>query len=203
MALVVYLQSVNINLPGFHQGFKPEQPIAFSHRLHSGDLQIECLYCHGGAEKSRHAGIPSAGTCMNCHRFVTAGWDDLKIEEQRAAEEKRDLRLLVSQELEKLYKVVGFSTDQSMYTEVASGSNLSWVRVYQLPDFVYFDHRPHVNAGVRCEACHGNVAAMERVAQETDLSMGWCVNCHRDVNRGNAPELEAESASTDCGVCHY
>lgn len=53
-----------------NQGFAPEQPIPFSHKLHAGVNKIQCLYCHSGAEKSRHATIPSSNVCMNCHSVV-------------------------------------------------------------------------------------------------------------------------------------
>jgi len=200
---IIYANSLNINLPGIHQGYAPTQPIAFSHRLHSGDLQIACLYCHTGAEKSRHAAIPPAATCMNCHKFVTASWDAVKIEEQKAQEEKREAQLLVSTELKKLYDAVGFDTESMTYDSSAAGKPIEWIRVHDLPDFVYFPHRNHVNAGVACQQCHGNVAAMEKIVQVSDLTMGWCVNCHRNVNNGRIAELKGRFASTNCVVCHY
>lgn len=199
---LVYMNSVNLNLPGISQGYAPDQPVAFSHRLHSGDLQMACSYCHNGAERSRYAVIPDAGTCMNCHRFVTSRWDNVKIEEQKALEENRPVKMIVSAELQKLYKAVGFSTDEMKYTESA-GEPIEWIRVYKVPDFVYFDHRRHVNGGVACQTCHGPVETMEKVSQFPDLTMGWCVNCHRDVNNGLVPELKGRYASTSCTVCHY
>jgi len=201
---IIYARSVNLNLPGVHEGYAPEQPIKFSHRLHSGDLNIQCLYCHTGADRSRHAGIPSANICMNCHKFITARWDSVKIEEQLAEQEKREPRFLVSVELNKLYQAVGYDPQTFTYQDgKESATPLRWIRVYDLPDFVYFDHRRHVNAGVTCERCHGQVNTMERIVQVPDLTMGWCVNCHRDVNRGNIPELKGRFASITCAVCHY
>ncbi len=200
---VIYARSVNINLPGVDQGYAPPQPIAFSHRLHSGDLQIRCLYCHDTADKSRHAGIPPAATCMNCHRFVTASWDKVKIAEQEAKKENRELRIPVADELKKLYDAVGFNTATMKYDPSRTPRPIQWIRVHALPDFVYFDHRRHVNAGVTCQRCHGPVETMERVAQVSDLTMGWCVNCHRAVNSGRIPELQGRYASTSCGVCHF
>jgi len=200
---IIYAGSVDLNLPGNNQGYAPEQPIAFSHRLHSGDLQMDCLYCHTGAEKSRHASIPPASICMNCHQFVTASWDDVKIEEQKSQEEKRDLQIPISDELRKLYTVVGFDTEKMQYDESKRGEAVQWIRVHSLPAFTYFDHRRHVNAEIACQQCHGPVETMDKVSQESDLSMGWCVNCHRDANAGVFPDIKDVNASTSCAVCHY
>ncbi len=200
---LIYARSVNINLPGNNQGFAPQQPIAFSHRLHGGDLQIDCLYCHTSADKSRHAGTPPASICMNCHRFVTAPWDQIKMEEQKALEEKRDMQIPISPELSKLYAAVGFDTEKMQYDEGSPGKPIEWVRVHSLPAFAYFDHRRHVNAGVICQQCHGPVQTMETVSQVSELSMGWCVNCHRDVNDGVLADLRRRHASTNCAACHY
>jgi len=202
-AIILFISSANINLPGIHQGYAPEQPIAYSHRLHAGDLEIPCLYCHSAADKSRHAGIPAAGTCMNCHKFVTAGWDQVRIEDQKAQQEKREMRLLVSDELVKLYQSVGFNTETLKYDSTKIGEPIQWIRVHTLPDFVYFNHANHVNAGVTCQTCHGRVETMDVVSQENDLTMGWCVNCHRDVNNGIIPELKGKNASINCVNCHY
>jgi hypothetical protein len=199
----IFFSAADMNLPGNHQGYAPEQPIAFSHRVHSGDLQMSCLYCHPGAEKSPVAGIPAATTCMNCHRYVTGSWDESQIEQQLAQQEDRDARFIISSELAKLYQSVEFDTDQMSYQEEQGPRPIEWIRVHQLPDFVYFDHRSHVTAGVSCQTCHGPVETMERVTQVSNLSMGWCVNCHRDVNNGLVKELEGRSPSTECGVCHY
>jgi hypothetical protein len=169
-----------IHLPGNHQGYEPVQPIAYSHRLHAGELQIQCQYCHFGADKSRHAGIPPANVCMNCHKFVTAPLGAVRAEDELAEKEKRAPRPVVSAELRKLYDAVEHT------------SPIAWTRIHSLPDFVYFDHRPHVHAGVACQQCHGPVESMERVRQAGDLSMGWCVNCHRGRN-----------ASTNCSTCHF
>ncbi len=201
--LVIFFKTVRINPPGINTGFAPEQPLAFSHRLHSGDLQMDCLYCHVGADKGQHALIPAAGTCMNCHRFVTASWDKVKIEEMQAEEEKREMKLIVSPELEKLYQAVGFDTETMRYDEKKKTGELEWVRVYNLPDFVYFDHSRHVNSGVQCQTCHGQVQTMEKVEQVTNLTMGWCVNCHRDVTNNKIPELKGKKPSISCAVCHY
>ncbi len=230
LALAPNLASVH--LPGNQIGYEPAQPIAFSHRLHAGELQISCLYCHSGSERSRHAGIPAANVCMNCHRFVSATMGAVRAEDEQAKKENRAPRLIVSSEIQKLYDAVGFlpaapsrGGNQTPAAVIANARTpagpIAWVKVHNLPDFVYFDHRPHVNAGVACQTCHGPVETMERVRQVQDLSMGWCVNCHRGVDRagidgkGNFTSLPAPAASgpkpvthrvyasTDCQTCHF
>ncbi|MGI9100977.1 MAG: cytochrome c3 family protein [Terriglobales bacterium] len=220
------------HLPGNQIGYEPTQPIAFSHRLHAGELQVQCLYCHSGAERSRHAGIPAANVCMNCHRFVSAPMGAVRAEDEQAKKESRASRLIVSTEIQKLYTAVGFdpaakSPTGNRQSAIPSTSDhqpstpIAWVKIHNVPDFVYFDHRPHVNAGVACQSCHGPVETMERVRQVQDLSMGWCVNCHRGVDRagldgkgdftsapapaavGMKPVIRRVYASTDCQTCHY
>jgi len=183
-------RSAMFRLPGNHQGYEPVQPIAYSHRLHAGELQIQCQYCHFSADKSRHAGIPPASVCMNCHKFVAAPLGAIRAEDDLAQKEKRAPRPVVSTELRKLYEAVN------------SGTPIAWTRIHSLPDFAYFDHRPHVNAGVACQQCHGPVESMERVRQVSDLTMGWCVNCHRDANRTGVAGRRV-NASTNCSTCHY
>jgi hypothetical protein len=190
-----------LRLPGNHQGFEPAQPIAYSHRLHAGELAIPCQYCHSGAERSRLAGIPSAGVCMNCHRFVTAARSVVRAEEKAAEKELRQPRPVVSPELAKLYRALALD-DRLRPDPAVSPQPIAWVRIHKLPDFVAFDHRPHVAAGVACQRCHGPIETMERVRQVESLSMGWCVNCHRaGVPRPVGAELLR--ASIDCAVCHY
>lgn len=190
-----------VRLPGDHQGFEPAQPIAFSHRLHAGDLKIQCLYCHSAAEKGRHAGIPSADTCMNCHTTVTAPWGALRAEDEKATQEKRSPARVVSPELQKLYQYLAL--DNKMQPIAGqTPSAIPWVRVHDLPDFVYFDHRAHVQAGVACQNCHGSVETMERMRQTQSLSMGWCVNCHRDAT-AKGVNGHSVHASQDCSTCHY
>ncbi len=178
------------HLPGNQQGYEPVQPIAYSHRLHAGELQIQCQYCHFGADTSRHAGIPPASVCMNCHKFVTAPLGAVRSEDELAEKEQRAPRPVVSAELRKLYDAVN------------QARPIAWNRIHSLPDFAYFDHRAHVNAGLACQQCHGPVETMERVRQVSDLSMGWCVNCHREANR-NGIVGRRVNASTDCSTCHY
>jgi hypothetical protein len=189
------------HLPGNQQDYEPVQPIAYSHRLHAGELQISCQYCHFGAEKSRHAGIPPASVCMNCHKFVTAPLGAIRAEDELAAKEKRSPRSIVSPELQKVYDALALN-GKMQRDPSGKPTPIFWTRVHKLPDFVRFDHRPHVNAGVACQTCHGPVETMERVRQISDLSMGWCVNCHRGVNRTGVDGKQV-NASVDCSACHF
>ncbi len=160
-----------------NQGFAPEQPIPFSHKLHAGVNKIQCLYCHSGAEKSRHASIPSSNVCMNCHSVV-------KVD---------------SPHIQKLRKAY------------AEGKPIEWIRVHELPDYVYFPHKRHVAKGIACETCHGNVKEMERIEQTSALTMGWCMECHRGqttpahVLAQSYPHMKnphGPVASVNCSTCH-
>jgi hypothetical protein len=193
-----------VRLPGDNQGYEPVQPIAYSHQLHAGDLQISCLYCHWAADKSRHAGIPAMSICMNCHSGVTASLAAVQAENDAAEREQRAPEILESPELRKLYNAMAL--DETLFPTGEPTTPIAWVRIHKLPDFVYFDHRAHVNASVRCQQCHGPVETMERVSQYETLSMGWCVNCHRDVNEsGVAVGVAGRElhAPIDCVACHY
>jgi len=191
-----------------HGYYEPQQPIAFSHRLHAGDLQISCQYCHYGADNSRHAGIPAAGICMNCHRFVTAPQKDMVAEILAARKENRAPKPVVSDELQKLYDSLALNSKLERDPD-KTPQPIQWVKVHNLPDYACFDHRAHVTAGVDCERCHGPVKTMDRVRQESDLSMGRCVNCHRDCQRngvdgkGNGVDGKAVQPSLDCATCHH
>ena len=144
-------------------GYAPEQPVAFSHKLHAGDLGLDCRYCHNSVEKSAHAAIPSTSTCMNCHSIVKADSSKLSlIREAHAANEP-----------------------------------VEWVNVHMLPDYAYFDHRVHVAAGVGCASCHGRIDQMEVVKQAEPLSMGWCLDCHRDPSDHLRPLKEVTNMSYD------
>lgn len=207
-ALVIALDH-GLRLPGDHSGYSPEQPIAYSHRMHAGELQIPCLYCHYGAPQSRHAGIPSASICMNCHTTVTAGFDAVLAEREKAAEEQREPRPIVSDELRKLYDALAL--DENLQPIPGREPRpIPWARVNALSDFVYFDHRAHVTRGVACETCHGPVHAMERVRQESSFTMGWCIQCHRASSADAAVAPGAPGGartdphvSTDCVSCHF
>lgn len=188
-ALALVPRVATTRLPGDNRGFEPAQPIEFSHRLHSGELGVQCLYCHSGAERSRHAGVPAASTCMNCHRFVKAKRATVRAEEELAKKERRKPRLVVATEIQKLERAVRMNAP------------IRWKRIHQVPDFVYFDHRPHVAAGLECQKCHGSVETMERVRQMESLNMGWCVNCHRGRDGTRLAGLPVK-ASSDCSTCH-
>jgi hypothetical protein len=198
---VLSLTAQQVRPPGNQQGYAPEQPIAFSHRLHSGDLAIDCRYCHTAAGTSRNSGIPPASTCMNCHRFVTSTIGAVRAEEALALEQKRDPVQLTSVELKKLYDSVGLNSELKP-DPTKTPKSLEWIKVHNLPDFVYFNHSAHVTKGVACQTCHGPVETMEKVRQQNTLSMGWCVNCHRASNLTSTP-LNPINASTSCVTCHF
>jgi nitrate reductase gamma subunit len=161
---------------GVSEGYAPAQPIAFSHRIHAGDYRVPCLYCHFAAEKSRHAGIPPEGVCMNCHGQLR----------------------VASAEVAKLREAV------------AQRRTISWVKVHNLPDFVYFNHSQHVIGGIACQRCHGPVETMDRVGQAAPLTMGWCLDCHRregvvppSWRAASAAGGHAATGGMDCSKCHY
>ena len=213
--LALLTGSRSYHMPDNQQDYQPTQPIAFSHHLHAGELSIDCQYCHSGAETSRHAGIPSANVCMNCHTVVTSAWgaviaEDKRIEKlkKQAAEANQELspeettaKLAISDELRKLYEALALNDERQRDPE-KSPQPIEWVKVHNLPDYVYFDHRAHVHAGVDCQTCHGNIESMERVRQVESMSMGWCVNCHRESNRIGVKGKQVH-ASVDCTTCHY
>ncbi len=155
----------------------PVQPIAFSHQLHAGELEIQCLYCHTAADKSQHATIPAVSVCMGCHQWVKSGPSEGSTEE-----------------IAKIHEFWG------------KGESIPWIRIHRLPEHVQFKHHRHVRAGVACQECHGPVESMRRVYMTKDtklrphslwlpaakLEMGWCMDCH-----------EARGATRDCVACHY
>ena len=198
VALMTFDAVATWPLPGIQQGYEPVQPIAYSHRVHAGELQIDCLYCHHGARTSRHAGIPSSDICMNCHKFVTASLGAIRAEDELAQEENRRPKEVVSPELAKLYLTLAVDEKRQLNPE-REGRPVEWVQVHNLPDYVYFDHRAHVGVGVRCQTCHGPVETMERVRQSADLSMGWCVNCHRTATKNGIAGKQVD-ASIDCAT---
>ncbi|HEX6198764.1 MAG TPA: cytochrome c3 family protein [Thermoanaerobaculia bacterium] len=201
LALVPRLRS--LRLPGYHQGYEPVQPIAYSHRLHAGELQMDCRYCHAGADESRHAGIPPAGTCMSCHRLIKATRAQVRAEEGAAEEEGREPRPVVSPELAKLYDALALDPATMTPDPEKTPRPVEWLRVTRVPDFVWFDHRPHVAAGVACQSCHGPVETMERVRQVESISMGWCLTCHRNPDAALPVGAAIAAASTDCAACHF
>jgi hypothetical protein len=209
-ALLLVPRLAGLRGAGNNQGYEPEQPVAYSHRLHAGELQIDCQYCHSGARRSRYAGIPSADVCMNCHSYIKAPRSAVRAEELAAEKEGRSPERVVSSELAKIYQALALGEGFQPITE---GEGLQpavqhkpeairWQRIHQLPDFVYFDHRPHVAAGVQCQKCHGPIETMEKVRQMETLSMGWCIDCHRDPSQKGGSAADPV-APTDCVSCHY
>jgi cytochrome c551/c552 len=158
---------------GRSKNYQPVQPIFYSHKVHAGQNQISCLYCHGGAMEGKHANIPSVNVCMNCHMTISeysgsAG----KLYHEDGTEVNG------TAEIQKIYEAAGWDPAKKQY--VNAGKEISWVKIHNLPDHVFFSHAQHVNAGkVQCQTCHGEITKMDEVYQFADLSMGWCVNCHR------------------------
>ena len=154
--------------------YQPEQPIYYSHTVHAGINQINCLYCHGGAQESKHANIPSVNVCMNCHMGINEYVKGPKLYREDGSEVDG------TAEIQKLYQYAGWDPDAKKYT--GKGKPIEWIRIHNLPDHVYFNHAQHVKAGQQqCQTCHGEIHKMDEVYQASDLSMGWCVNCHRET----------------------
>lgn len=167
-----YLVQAAIGL-GRMKGYQPEQPIYFSHKVHAGTNQISCLYCHSGATESKHANIPSVNVCMNCHRAVKEYQGDPITRENGTS-------VNGTTEIQKLYEYAGWNPASKTFDK--PGKPIEWIRIHNLPDHVYFNHSQHVNVGKQqCQTCHGNIQEMPEVAQFADLSMGWCINCHRET----------------------
>jgi cytochrome c2 len=198
---------------GLDQGYMPVQPIHYSHKIHAGDNGIDCKYCHSSARVSKHSGIPSLNVCMNCHKSI------YEVAETTATEEYS--KEFYDGEIKKLYDAVGWDDAEQKYT--GDTKPVKWVRIHNLPDFAYFNHSQHVSvAGIECQTCHGPVEEMEIMYQHAPLTMGWCINCHRETNvniKDNAyydkihAELKkkygveeftaAQMGGLECGKCHY
>ena len=189
---------------GVQQGYQPTQPIAFSHQLHAGQYEIECQYCHTGVTLGKSANIPSPNICMNCH---------MSIKNVGGAEG-------ISPEIAKIYAAIDFDPQTGEYGD--NTMPIEWVRIHNLPDLAYFNHSQHVKVGgLECQTCHGEIQEMEVVYQYANLTMGWCINCHRetDVNtKGNAyydklvklhndkskePMKVEDIGGLECSKCHY
>jgi len=163
-----------INL-GRQKDYKPTQPIYYSHKVHVGINQISCLYCHGNAWESKHAAIPSLNVCMNCHKSISTYEKGPKLYDEDGKE------INGTAEIQKLYDYAGFTAGQSQPWDPAKAKPIEWIKIHNLPDHVYFNHAQHVNAGkVQCQTCHGPIQEMDKVFQFSELSMGWCINCHRE-----------------------
>ncbi|RZK46459.1 MAG: hypothetical protein EOO94_02705 [Pedobacter sp.] len=154
--------------------YQPEQPIYFSHKVHPGENQISCLYCHGPALEGKQATIPSVNVCMNCHMNI-AEYAGPALYREDGSEVNG------TAEINKLYDYAGWDPQAGKY--VKEGRPIPWTKIHTLPDHVYFNHSQHTKAGqVQCQTCHGEITAMNEVYQASELSMGWCVNCHRETN---------------------
>lgn len=190
--LVIALGAKNVidglYVVGVQQGYAPKQPIAFSHKIHAGQYEIDCQYCHTGVEIGKSANIPSVNICMNCHSAIKVDSPEI----------------------------------QKLYAAQESGEPIEWVRIHNLPDLAYFNHSQHVNVGqIECQTCHGEIQEMEVVKQHAPLTMGWCIDCHRNTSlntQGNGyydklVELHNSNTTTpmkvtdigglECSKCHY
>jgi len=190
---------------GVDKGYQPIQPIAFSHKVHSGDQEIDCQYCHSGARTSKTSGIPSANVCMNCHKFIQEGTDTGK------------------KEIAKIYNAIGFDPETSTYIKNYEQKPIKWVRIHNLPDLVYYNHSQHVSVGdLECQTCHGPVEEMDEVYQYSSLTMTWCLDCHKteevkmegndyyeNIHKQLAKKYGEEKLTIammgglECGKCHY
>ncbi|WP_460189411.1 c-type cytochrome [Urechidicola sp. KH5] len=200
---------------GVDQGYQPIQPIEFSHKIHAGENKIDCQYCHSAAKHSKSSGIPSANVCMNCHMNISEVADGTKIGNHG--------KEVLDKEIQKLYDAVGWDKDKLQYIEGYETKPIEWVRIHNLPDFAYFNHSQHVSvAGVKCQQCHGPVEEMDEVYQHAPLTMGWCIDCHRETEvdmtengyykkiheqlaekYGVERVTEAQMGGLECGKCHY
>ncbi|MES2545188.1 MAG: c-type cytochrome [Bacteroidota bacterium] len=198
---------------GIDQNYEPIQPIHYSHRIHAGSNGINCKYCHSAARVSKNAGIPSLNVCMNCHKNISEVSDTTATAEHTKA--------FYDEQIQKLYTAVGWDKTTQKYT--GKTQPVKWVRIHNLPDFVYFNHSQHVSvAGIECQTCHGPVQEFELMKQFSPLTMGWCIDCHRKTDvkmEGNEyytkihAELSkkygvdkltaAQMGGLECGKCHY
>ncbi len=198
---------------GVDQNYEPIQPIHYSHKIHAGDNEINCKYCHSASRVSKTAGIPSLNVCMNCHKNIS------EVAETTATPEYS--KAFYDEQIQKLYNAVGW--DKTTQTYTGKTQPVKWVRIHNLPDFVYFNHSQHVTvAGIECQTCHGPVQEYEIMKQYSKLTMGWCIDCHRKTDvkmEGNEyytkihEELSkkygvekltaAQMGGLECGKCHY
>lgn len=198
---------------GVDQEYAPIQPIHYSHKIHAGDNEINCKYCHSAARVSKNAGIPSLNVCMNCHKNIS------EVAETTATPEYS--KAFYDEQIQKLYTAVGWDKTTQSYT--GKTQPVKWVRIHNLPDFVYFNHSQHVTvAGIECQTCHGPVQEYEIQKQFAPLTMGWCIDCHRKTDvkmEGNEYYTKiheqlskkygvekltaAQMGGLECGKCHY
>ena len=168
-----YLTSKGAMGFGRSKDYQPEQPIFYSHKVHAGINQINCQYCHIGVYQGKQATIPSVNICMNCHMAINE-YKGEKIYTEEGTE------INGTEQIKQLYKYAGF--EEGKPWDASKAKPIEWARIHNLPDHVYFNHSQHVKAGkVQCQTCHGEIQKMDEVKQFTDLSMGWCINCHRET----------------------
>lgn len=202
---------------GVETGYMPVQPIAFSHKIHAGENKIDCQYCHSAAKHSKHSGIPSGNICMNCHKNIAEVAEGTKVAYKDTTLGKREL----DKEIAKIYDAVGWDAEKLEYSGKTKA--IKWVRIHNLPDFAYFNHSQHVTvAGVKCQKCHGPVEEMDEMYQYSPLTMGWCIDCHKETKvdlKGNEYYAKihkdlaekygveqvtiAQLGGKECGKCHY
>lgn len=213
-----------------NKGYKPIQPIYFSHKIHAGLNNINCQYCHSTAKYSKVAGIPSANICMNCHSSIK--------EYNGEYIEKGKNKKFYDKEIKKIYQAVGWNSKKMNFSE--KKHPIKWIRIHNMPDFVYFDHSQHIivgestikkisNVDLVCQACHGNVQNMDEVEMANNFTMQWCIDCHRkaeiNINNGYYKKYFGKKihdflkskknndkknqiyldkfGGIECGKCHY
>jgi len=209
---------------GRQKNYQPEQPIFYSHKVHAGINQISCLYCHTNAWESKHATVPSLNVCMNCHAAINDYSKGPKLYREDGSEVDG------TAEIQKIYDHTGYDPKTQRYSNAAKATPVEWVKIHNLPDHVYFNHSQHIRAGkVQCQTCHGPIQEMDEVKQFAELSMGWCINCHRttkvnfgdstgngnkfysiyekfhkDLRTGKMDSVTVENiGGTECQKCHY
>ncbi len=216
-----YLTSVGAMNLGRSKNYQPIQPIYYSHKVHAGINQINCQYCHVGVYQGKQATIPSVNICMNCHIAIKEYTGEKLFNEE--GEEVNG-----TAQIQELYKFAGFDPNQTTPWDASKAKPIEWARIHNLPDHVYFNHSQHVKAGkVQCQTCHGEIQKMDEVKQFADLSMGWCINCHRetkvqfkdngfysiyekyhqDLKNGKIDSTKGitveKIGGTECQKCHY
>jgi mono/diheme cytochrome c family protein len=207
--LFSWLMQIDVN-----EGYQPIQPIVFSHAVHAGDNKIDCQYCHSSAKHSKTSGIPSANVCMNCHKSISEYTGELFGDYTKEQ---------LDGEIQKIYDAVGWDKENMQYIEGYEQKPIEWVRIHNLADFVYYNHAQHVTvAGLDCQKCHGPVEEMHDMYQFSPLTMGWCIDCHRDTEvdmtesgyykdiheqlakkYGVEKVTAAQMGGLECGKCHY
>ncbi|WP_341652833.1 c-type cytochrome [Blattabacterium cuenoti] len=208
-----FLMKIDVN-----KGYKPEQPIYFSHKIHSEINKIDCQYCHSSAKYGKVSGIPSVNVCMNCHITIHEYNGDYL--------EKGKSRNEYNKEIQKIYKSIGWDPETRKYSKKIHP--IQWIRIHNMPDFVYFDHSQHILTGEKaikklkkvnlvCNACHGEIQKMDTVEMSNDFTMEWCISCHKNVGIDKKNQYYKEYfpsttnkkitvdmiGGTECAKCHY